>query len=129
MTEQEESLPGFGPPPRKAHRNHDFLDLFPGKVFPTGGIHILENGNHLLHIKSYEYGKEITRAQRKIWNLLVAHGEVIDAPGSISVVCVWGLGGAARNVTWFDHMGESKPITISLEQFRVSLRDWFDNHA
>lgn len=117
------------PPPKKpARRNHDYIDLFPGRVFPTGGIDVLERGNNLLFIKSYEHGKKIEDPHRKIWKLLVRFGENPDAPGSISVVCVWGLADAEREVILFDGRGEQPVRTLTRDGWRQWLDGWWSSN-
>jgi hypothetical protein len=113
---------------RRAHRNHDYVDLFPGKVFPSGEFDILECGNALLVIKSYEYGKPIAEAHRRIFKLMVSMGDHPDAPGSITIYCVWNLGNTPREVVVFDHMGESERKVMPLEDWRAMLRGWWNDN-
>lgn len=122
----QSSLPGLVA--KRAHRNHDYLELFPGHVFPTGEIDILEHGRNLLIIKSYEHGRTIVDAHRKIWRLLVKFGEVEDAPGNITVVCVWGLGSQVpREYIVFDYQGEHPIKAVTVEEWRRYLLDWWNS--
>jgi hypothetical protein len=125
MCSDHPELPGM--PKKRAHRNHDYIDLFPGNVFPTGEIDILERGNNLLIIKSYEYAAKIADAHRKIWKLLVKYGNNPDAPGSVTVVCVWGLGDTPREVVVFDPRGESPVRSMTIEGWRQWLDGWWSS--
>lgn len=113
---------------RKASRHDDYLGLFGDNIWPTRDIEVLERGGHVLIIKSYDFGRKIMPSHRRIWKLLVQHGEVLDAPGSITVVCVWGLGPAvARDLVIFDHTGESAQ-RLDLDGWKAFLLDWWRNH-
>jgi len=125
MPSEPEPLPGMTPHRKRAHRNHDYIDLFPNRVFPTGEIDILERGNNILIIKSYEYGAKIADPHRKIWNLLVKYGNNPDAPGSVTVACVWGLGQTPRDIVIFDPRGEQESRRVTLEGWREWLRGWW----
>lgn len=105
---------------KRAHRNHDYLGLFPGRVFPTGEVDILERGDNLLIIKSYEHGRPIADAHRRIYRLLVRYGNNPDAPGTITVACIWGLGDTIRELVVFNPTGEGSPIALD----RAGWRDW-----
>lgn len=110
-------------------RRDDYVGALPHGIFPTRNIDVLEQRGHLLFIKNYEHGTEITPKQRQIWQLLVHHGEMLDSPGSITVLCVWGLGpDTIREVVTFDQMGESKKISMSLQDFKNILNSWFLVH-
>jgi len=113
---------------KRAHRNHDYIDLFPGRVFPTGEIDILERGHHLLIIKSYEHGQPVADAHRKIYKLMVAYGQNVDAPGSITVACIWGLGDTIRELVVFAHTGESPAQAVTRQDWREWLSDWWKEH-
>lgn len=110
---------------KRAHRNHDYVDLFPVGVFPTGQIDILERGGNLLLIKTYEHGQKIKDAHRKIFNLLTKLGDLDGAPGNITVVCVWGLGLLPREWVIFDWTGNSAPRVGSIEDWRYWLAAWW----
>ena len=125
---EAERLPGMGGRGKKAYRNHDYIDLFPGRVFPTGEIDVLERGNHLLVIKSYEYGQQIKKPHHRIFDLLVRLGELTHALGSVTVVCVWGLGKTPREVVIYDHMGISDRQALTRDEWREWLRRWWDDH-
>jgi hypothetical protein len=114
---------------KRVHRNHDYADLFPGKVFPTGELDVLECGKAILFIKSYDYGKQITDAQRRIWIQLAKVGDLDGSPGSITTYCVWNLGPHTnREVVIFDHMGESERKAMSLDEWRALLRAWWNDN-
>lgn len=110
---------------KPAHRNHDYVGLFGDHIFPTGDIDILERGNNILIIKSYEFARQITPAQRKIYRLLTRF-DTPDAPGSVTVVCVWGLGvKAPRTWTVFTHGNEETYEAQPLEAWRSWLQLWW----
>lgn len=114
---------------KRAHRNHDFVNLFPGSVFPTGEVDILERGEHLLVIKSYEHKKKIADAHGRIYRLLVRFGQNPEAPGSITVVCVWGLGNTTREWCVYDHLHQPSPMRGgTVQDFREWLLDWWKSH-
>lgn len=116
------------PPVRRVHRNHDYIGLFGERIFPTGEIDILERGNHLLVIKSYEYGQKMADPHRYIFKLLVKLGDQEDAPGSVTVVCVWGLGPAPREFVVFDSTGETEPKLAQIDEWQSWLRAWWRDH-
>lgn len=111
-----------------AYRNHDYLDLFPPLVFPTGNIDILERGDHLLLIKTYNHKKKIATPHRKIYRLLARHGKMLEGPGTITVACVWGIGPTSRELVVFDELGESEPKMITRDEWREWLSDWWRTH-
>lgn len=112
-------------PAKRAHRNHDYVNLFGENVYPTGEVDVLERGGNLLIIKSYEYHAKMKQAQRKIYKLLTRYAGP-DAPGNITVVCVWGLGNTPREYIVFDHQGEHPARSVTVEQWRLFLRGWWD---
>lgn len=115
--------------PPKTHRNHDYINLFPPGVYPTGDVDVLERGHNLLIVKSYDFSrKEIPNAHRVIWNTLVTLGELDGARGHVTVICVWGLGETHREYVRFDHMGESGRYAVNLEQWRQILRAWWTDN-
>lgn len=116
----------FNEPP--SNRNHDFIDLFPGGVFPTGGIHILERGGSILLIKDYKWGQEISRAQHRIWECLTKYGTP-DAPGNITIACVWGLGQkTSREWVVYDHEGEHPRAVGTVAEWRTWLFNWWQEN-
>ena len=125
MNSQQQTLPTNV---RRAHRNHDYVDLFPGGVFPTGELDVLERGGSILFIKSYEYGKQIKENQRKIYKSLVQLGELEGAKGPVTVVCVWGLGETPREIVVFDYMGESKRQVLDVQGWRRWLHEWWSDN-
>lgn len=112
---------------RPSHRNDDYVNLFPHGIFPTGDIDVLEIGNNLLVIKSYEWSKmaKMPKPHRRIFNLLARFGSPPDAPGSISVVCVEGLGLTERRWILFDHQGEHPTRYGTVDDWRVYLLSWY----
>ncbi len=111
-----------------AARHHDFLKLLPHRVVPTGGIWVLAQSGHILFIKSYRHADPISRAQRRIWKTLQKFGEPETASGTVTVFCVWGLGkDTVRNVTVFDHMGETEHTDLPLSEWRQMLLDWWND--
>lgn len=110
------------------HPFADYLGLFPEKVWPTAGIEVLEREYHLLFIKSIGHTSEITPAQRKIFILLNRFGRVLDAPGSITVACVWSMEDA-RGYVVFDDNGEHPLVTTTSDGWRAFLKTWWDDHA
>lgn len=121
MTQQEQLFSAKA----KAERNHDYVHLFPGRVFPTGGIDVLERGGHLLFVKSYEHGSEMPSAQRRIWRRLSA---LSDPKHSTTVACVWGLS-AWREFVVFTSDGETERVRTSRGAWRGFLADWWDSHG
>lgn len=111
---------------RRAHRNHDYTDVFPENVWPTGDLDVLERGSNLLFIKSYEYKKKMPQPHQRIWRLMVKYGNNPDAPGSVTVVCVWGLGQTPREWLVYDaYTNGDKVIVGSLDEWRSWLRAWW----
>lgn len=114
---------------KRAHRNHDYLSLFPGNVFPTGDIDILERNEHVLIIKSYEHGRPIVQAHHRIYCLLTRFGAHPDAPGSITVACVWGLGRTTREWKTYDHVNRPSPAQAGdVNAWREWLMGWWKDH-
>lgn len=111
---------------RPAHRNDDYVNLFPFHIFPTGDLDILERGGNILLVKSYEWSKmsAMPKSHRRIWLLMPQFGH-IDAPGNVAVVCVEGLGHTPRKWIVFDHQGEHPLEAGTLDDWRTWLHDWF----
>lgn len=115
---------------KRAHRNHDYPGLFPAGVMPTGDIDLLRaDDGSILVVKSYEFGRKMPGAHDKLWKALVRFGSQEQPPGSIAVVCVWGLGQTPREYILYDHMGRSEPKAASLEDWRGFLRGWWLDHG
>lgn len=116
----------------RANRNHDYVDLFPHGIFPSGDIDLLERGRNILIIKSYEHSKllKMSDAQRRIWLLLSASTgySCPEAPGSITVVCVEGLGLTLRKWIVFDHQGEHGIREGLTDSWRSWLLSWSSAH-
>jgi hypothetical protein len=106
-------------------REHDFRALFPGRVFPTGNVHVLERDGNLLFIKSYAKGQWITGAQHRIWSILPQFGTP-DAPGNITVACVRGIGSHSREVQVFDRMGVHEVRALNRLEWRTWLINWWE---
>jgi hypothetical protein len=117
-------LPGM--PGRPARRQDDYHGLFPNKVHPTGGIDVLERGGNLLFIKSYGPDATITPAQNRIWQLLTSISNVTDAPGNITVACVWGLAAQMRTVYIYDYRGDGPTKIWHKDEWRLWLHDWWE---
>jgi hypothetical protein len=93
---------------------------------PTGGLEVLEQGSNLLFIKSYAEGATIPGAHRRIWQLLTSISNIIEAPGSITVLCVWGLADKPRYVQVFDYLGEdNQRRKMTREELRTWVKNWF----
>jgi hypothetical protein len=131
MNPSQQKLGGMGESARPARRNDDYVELFeyaPGMhLFPIGDIDILERSNNLLIIKSYEWGRlaKMPRPHQRIFKMLVQFGESADARGSITILCVEGLGAAKRRWQVIDHTGEGPIREGHRDDFRALLRDWF----
>ena len=109
-------------------RYEDYEGIFGDNIWPTRDVEILERGGNLLIIKSYEYRRKVTPAHRRIFRLLVAFGETPDAPGSVTVACVWGLGpNVPRDVYIIDHTGE-RTACLSFEAWQGWLTGWWNQH-
>lgn len=129
-TEQQQKFV-LGESNRPAHRNHDYIDLFPYGIFPTGDIDLLERGGNMLVIKSYEWGRldKMPKPHTRIWKML--SGPLYsnpDAPGDITVVCVEGLGVAPRRFIVFDHQGEHPVKVGTIDEWREWLSDWLKDN-
>lgn len=110
---------------KAAHRNHDYIGLFGDHIFPTGDIDILERSNHLLIIKSVEHGRPIRPAQKKLFKVITRF-DTVNAPGSVTVVCVWGLGVLSTR-TWieFTNGREAEFKDRSVDEWRSYLQTWW----
>lgn len=126
---QPDRLPGTGRAARKAHRNDDYVDLFPRGVFPSGDIDILTTEGHILVIKSYEWNWDPTPRQKQLWTLMTKYGSPPDAPGSVTVACVWGLGNTGRELQIYDHTGSSIKRPVTRDEWRAWLSDWWIDHG
>ena len=115
---------------KKAHRIHDYLGKFPGRVVPTSNIDMLECKGNILVVKSYEWAhnqEDLPKAQLRLWKAAVALGAHPDAPGSLTVICVWGVGkGTERRWRVIDYMGVSKMHVGNGDDFGNFLYyDWW----
>lgn len=126
MDDDQTQLPGLTTEQR-AQRKHDYVGIFPGRVFPTGDLDVLERDGNLLFIKSYPDGVQIADAQHRIWQLLSAHSNIVDAPGNTTVLCVWGLGDVPRTYVKFDYRGEDQPKIVDVDVWREVLRSWWSD--
>lgn len=110
---------------KRAHRNHDYLDLFPGRVMPMGDIDILEQGSNLLVIKSYEHGKKVMPKHLQIAKILAATSNAEGAQSNISFVFVWGLGPTTRTYKVVDYQGEGPFVETDIDGWRYFLACWW----
>jgi hypothetical protein len=96
---------------------------------PTGDLFVLEQGDNVLFIKHQREGSHVSGKQRQIYQLLTGISNIEEAPGNITVVCVWGLGDKPREIQVFDYHGEDnqrrKPMTK--QAFQDWLRKWFED--
>ena len=113
------------PEERPVRRRDDYIRLFPHLVRPTGGIEVLERDGNLLFIKSYGDQYDIADAQHRIWQLLTSISNHTDAPGNITVACVWGLGDAKRTVYIYDYRGDGPTRILSRDEWREWLLNWW----
>lgn len=123
--EEQTRLPGMKEAAKKAHRNDDYVNLFPRGVYPSGDIDILTNQEHILVIKSYEWGWRVSPRQKQLWFLMTRYGSHPDAPGSVTVACVWGLANAKRELQIYDHQGIGQLYELSRREWREWLRSWW----
>lgn len=113
---------------KKAHRNDDYLGVFPEGIFPTGDLDVLERGGSLLFIKSYPHGHKIMPPHKRIFTQLVRLGEAETSPGSVSVLCVWGLGETAREYVIFDARGMSERKVTDIAGMKNIYFVWWQRH-
>jgi hypothetical protein len=95
-------------------------------------VSLLEQGEHMLILRRYNYQQEITPKQDQMWRLLVRYGISPDAPGTITVVCYWGLANVApREVVVYTPYGPERkvgPKAMTSEELHELLRDWWVDH-
>lgn len=109
--------------PKPAFRD-DYLGVLPPNVFPIGA-EILEQSAALLVIKRYGYKQEITPKQRFIFKLLTRLGEGDLAQGSVTVLCLWGVGDIGRAYARFDYTGTTDPKPTTHDEIRLMIGDWW----
>ena len=123
----QEPLPGMMG--RPARRQDDYHGLFPRRVRPTGGLEVLERGSNLLFIKTYGPDTDISEAQNRIWQLMSSISNVTDAPGNITVACVWGLAEQPRVVYVYDYRGDGPAKTMTRDEWRRWLYEWWEDNG
>jgi hypothetical protein len=131
MSPQQSELPGMPEPVRgnpQYDRLKDYVGVFPPKVMPTRHLDVLEENGHLLFIVNMAHGQESTQAQRRIWRLMVRLGELDEAPGTVSVWLVWGVGDLPRIVQKIDYLGDHPPDRLTQQGFREELATWWKSH-
>jgi hypothetical protein len=110
---------------RPARRKDDYNGIFPGRVRPTGGLEVLERDGNLLFIKSYADGTSIVKPHERIWQLMTSISNIVDAPGNITVACVWGLKDT-RTVYIYDYRGDGPMRVFTKGEWQQWLRDWLE---
>lgn len=107
----------------------DFRRALPAKVLPTTA-RILGTSGHILITRHYAHKEEPTKAQDHLFRSLVALGNHEDAPGSVSVMCLWGASGISeRAIQFYDHMGVSPRRPASDDGIQSAIRHWWLNHG
>ena len=123
MPAQDERLPLDGLPARVT-ANSDFIGLFGNeRIMPTQ-VRVLEQGDCLLFIRNMSWKQEIKPKQQRIFKLMTRYGGE-DAPGDITVVCLWGLPGTHREMQEFTGGAAMPRQAVTTEEVQAYLRDWF----
>jgi hypothetical protein len=90
---------------------------------------VLESGDHLLFIRWYDHRtkQEVPKAHSRIWKLLARYGDNPDAPGSITVICLWGIEGGLvqRYMKVYDWTGESEVRRTSDDAIKAAISKWY----
>lgn len=129
MTEDAREFDPHNPRTKAQKECVDFLGVFGPKIMPTS-IRILERNGHLLFIRHYGFGEEITPAHDRIWRLLTRYGHV-DSPGTISVVCLWGIAatrstvGTERRIRVYDFDGAHDVEVATDGSIKAALDKWW----
>jgi hypothetical protein len=124
MSQQEMDL---GPTNRHRSPQQLELDEFRGalRYFPTQ-CRAYQAGPHLLFVHHYDHNREIGKAHRRLWLGMVSYGKDPDAPGTITVMCVWGVPGmrVGRYLQRFDHRGDSGRESATDDSIKAALSQW-----
>lgn len=124
MASQQQQLSQLPPVVRDLD---DFIGLFPPGVMPTK-LYVLEQNDHLIFFKHYKHGEKISKKQDRIYKLLVRLGELDLAPGSVSVMAIWGIRGVkGRAVVQYDYTGEHE-VPVTDHSLRQRISDWWHTH-
>lgn len=117
-------------PKTKAQRECvDFLGVFSKKVMPSA-VRVVERNGHLLFIRHYGFGEDVSQAHDRIWRLLSRFGDSPDAPGSVTVVCLWGIAatsqllGTERRIRVYDWTGMAESDS-SDGAIKAALDKWW----
>lgn len=123
---QQELETGHRPRSRPQLEIEDFVGVLPPNVMPSGA-RILERDGSLLIVRHYAYGEFVPKAHLKIWRTLVKMGNHPDAPGSVSVMCVWGIQAtpASRGLKVIDWTGETDVMVATNDSIRAAISAWW----
>lgn len=108
----------------------DFLGAFGKRIMPTN-IRLLERNDHLLLIRHYGWGEEISPTHDRLFRTLVRYGNNPDAPGSITVICLWGIAatkhmvGTERSMRVYTWTGVGDTEATSDGAIKAALSKWF----
>lgn len=112
-------------PPRVTWRD-DFIGLFGNSLVMPTPLRVLEQGENLLFVHHYGWNKEITKKQDQIYRLLVRYGAGLECPGTITVICVWGLANTHREVLIYDPIkGKQARVAVTNDELRQIFVEWW----
>ena len=116
--------------PPVARRTDDYLGILPAGVMPIS-CEVLEQGGSLLVVKRYDHGQKITPKQRQIFLLLAnSYGGADTAPGTITVLALWGRRNATkRMMATFARGAESAVRAVTDEEIRNFISLWWAEHG
>lgn len=130
MMSQMDLGPDYRPKTSRQREVDDFRRVLPGRVLPTTA-RILGTEGHILVVRHYGHKEEPTKAQDQLYRSLVALGNHEDAPGSVSVMCLWGVAGLPvdRAMQLYDHMGVGPRKPATDDEIGSAIRHWWLNHG
>lgn len=121
--EQEQLIPAGRRPTRDNSENADFLGVFGGRVMPTK-LRVLERNGHLLVVKHYGHREKIATGHLRLFRSLVGMGKSPDAPGTVTVICIWGNRNTVRSIRVIDGSGDTEQQPATNDSVKAALSQW-----
>lgn len=106
----------------------DFVGLFGSSLVMPTPVRVLEQGESLLFIHHYPWQRDVPKMHDRLYRLLARYGKSPDGPGTITVVCVWGLANTHREMLVYDESGRRERQALTSEELRMFLADWWTRH-
>jgi hypothetical protein len=131
--DQPELPTGHRPQSKAQLEIADFRGALPEGVMPTRQLGALECNGHLLMFRYYKHKEIIPSGHRRVFKRLVQLGNHPDAPGSVTVLCIWGVQATptSRKMVLFDHMHKdgSDEMPASNDSIRAAISKWYSLYS